>query len=402
MSFEIALSGINAINSQLDTISNNIANTGTYGFKSSRANFASMYAGAQPTGTEVGSLTQSIDIGGGVVTTGRGLDAAIQGRGFFVTRDSSGATLFTRVGIFAVDKEGFVVDGFGRKVQGYAAAQAGALGAMGDITVPTGQIPASASGSVKYVGNLSADWTAPAIAAFDPTVPQSFNASTVTVAYDSLGAQHTVTQYFVRGATNEVNVYLSFDGAPVSVDAGGQPLPTATLAFGSDGQLVSPVGAVPVALGTPAGADPLTVAIDYTGTTQFAGEATTTVNAADGYASGTLIGVQLSEDGAVMAQYSNGQKVRAATIALATFPSENALVPASDTSWTVSNASGDALYFAPGSGMAGKLTPGALEQSNVDMTSELVTLMSAQRNYQANTKVISTENEMVQTLMQAL
>lgn len=394
MSFEIALSGINAINSQLDTISNNIANTGTYGFKSSRANFASMYAGVQPAGAEVGSLTQSIDIGGGVVTTGRGLDAAIQGRGFFVTRDSSGATLFTRVGIFAADKDGFVVDSFGRKLQGYAAGDTDALGAMGDITVPTGQVAARASGGVKYVGNLSADWTPPPVAPFDPAVPQSFNGSMVSVVYDSLGARHTLTQYFVRGATNEVTVHYSFDGSQLPT--------TTTLDFGSDGQLVSPTGPVSHALGTPAGADPLTVAVDYAGTTQFAGEATTTVNAADGYASGTLIGVQLSEDGAVMAQYSNGQKARVATIALATFPNENALVPVSETSWTTSNASGTALYFAPGTGMAGKLTPGALEQSNVDMTSELVTLMSAQRNYQANTKVISTENEMVQTLMQAL
>lgn len=137
MSFEIALSGINAVNSQLNTISNNIANTGTYGFKSSRANFASMYAGTQPTGTEVASLTQSIGTGGSVLTTGRSLDASIQGRGFFVTRDSSGEMLYTRVGIFATDKSGFVVDNFGRKVQGYGAAAAGqALGAMGDLSVP--------------------------------------------------------------------------------------------------------------------------------------------------------------------------------------------------------------------------------------------------------------------------
>lgn len=108
MSYEIALSGINAINTQLETISNNIANTGTYGFKSSRANFAAMYAGTQPTGVEVASLTQSIDIGGGVLTTGRGLDAAIQGRGFFVTRDTAGATLYSRVGIFSTDRKSVV------------------------------------------------------------------------------------------------------------------------------------------------------------------------------------------------------------------------------------------------------------------------------------------------------
>ncbi|MGC3962442.1 MAG: flagellar hook-basal body complex protein [Rhodocyclaceae bacterium] len=142
--------------------------------------------------------------------------------------------------------------------------------------------------------------------------------------------------------------------------------------------------------------------IDYSGTTQFAGEATNTTNAADGYASGTMIGVQITEDGSVMAQYSNGLKQRVGTLALATFPDEGALTQVSDTSWVASNASGTPLYFTPGSGMAGKLTPGSLEQSNVDMTEQLVDLMSAQRNYQANTKVISTQNEMMQTLMQAL
>ena len=121
MSFEIALSGINAINTSLDTISNNIANSGTYGYKSSRANFSSMYAGSQPTGAQIGSVTQSISIGGGVQTTGRGLDASIQGRGFFVTKDATGAEQYTRVGIFSTNKDGYLVDSNGRKVQGYNA-----------------------------------------------------------------------------------------------------------------------------------------------------------------------------------------------------------------------------------------------------------------------------------------
>jgi flagellar hook protein FlgE len=131
MSFNIALSGINAINTELNTISNNIANASTYGFKSSRANFAAMYAGTQSMGTEVSSLTQSIDIGGSVLTTGRNLDASLQGRGFFVTRDISGAEVYTRVGIFSVDKDGYLSDSFGRRVQGYAALEnSTALGAV--------------------------------------------------------------------------------------------------------------------------------------------------------------------------------------------------------------------------------------------------------------------------------
>lgn len=395
MSFTIALSGINAINTELNTISNNIANSSTYGFKSSRANFASMYAGTQPTGTEVSSLTQSIEVGGGVLTTGRGLDASIQGRGFFVARDTSGAEVYTRVGIFSTDKEGYVVDSFNRKVQGYAAVPGtDTLGAMGNLQVPTGQILAQASATLEYVGNLSADWTVPTVAPFDHTDYQSYNGSMVSVVYDSLGVQHSVTQYFVKSGVNQVTAHYTFDGVDQAT--------TTVLDFDTNGRLVAPAGAVPLAFGTPPGAAPLTVDMNYTGTTQSAGEATTSTNRADGYASGTFLGVQLSADGSVLAQYSNGEKQSIGTIALATFPAENSLVPISDTSWTTSSESGAALYFAPGSGMAGTLTPGALEQSNVDMTAQLVNLMSAQRNYQANTKVISAENEMMQTLMQAV
>lgn len=395
MSFNISLSGINAINTELNTISNNIANSGTYGFKSSRANFASMYAGTQPTGTQVSSLTQSIDTGGGVLTTGRGMDASLQGRGFFVTRDTLGAEVYTRVGIFEADKNGYIVDSFGRRVQGYAAVQGtNTLGAMGDLQVATGQIPAQASTTLQYVGNLSADWTVPAVAPFDATDPQSFNGSLVSVVHDSLGVQHSVTQYFVKSAVNQVTVHYSFDGVT-------QPA-TTVLDFGTDGQLVAPAGAVPLAFGTPPGAAPLNIDINYAGTTQTAGEATTSTNTANGYASGTFLGVQLSSDGSVLAQYSNGQKQSIGTIAIATFPAEQQLMSISDTAWTTTSESGTPLYSTPGSGMAGKLTPGSLEQSNVDMTAELVNLMSAQRNYQANTKVISAQNEMMQTLMQAV
>jgi len=395
MSFNIALSGINAINSGLETISNNIANSGTAGFKSGRANFAAMYAGSQPSGVEVGSVTQSIGKGGSALTTGRGMDAAIQGRGFFTTRDSNGATVYSRVGIFNTDKDGFVIDTFGRKAQGYAAVpNSTPLGAMGDLQVPTGQIPAQATGAVKFVGNLSADWPTPSVVPFDPANPATFNSATVSVVHDSLGAKHSVTQYFVRTGSNQVQVHYTFDGA-----AAGAP---ATLTFGPDGKMTAPAAPVPLALGTPPGAQPLNVSLDYAGTTMYAGEAITLANSSDGYASGVMTAVQIAEDGGVIAQYSNGQKQRVGTLAIATFPNEDGLVSMSDTSWAASNSSGTPLYSAPGSGMAGSLTVGAIEQSNVDIAGELVNLMVAQRNYQANSKVISTGNQMMQALLQAV
>lgn len=396
MSFEIARSGINAINNQLNTISNNIANTGTYGFKASRANFASMYAGSQPSGTEVSSLTQTIGVNGGILTTGRDLDVKINGGGFFITRDSTGAEVFTRVGVFSKDKDGFIIDSFNRKVQGYQAIDGStALGALGNLQVATGQAAAVASTSLQFVGNMSADWTTPTVTPFDPADPLSFNSSMLSVVYDSLGVQHTLTQYFVKTDTNEVTVHYVFDGED-------PPVGTQVLSFDTDGTLLSPTSPVTLALGTPDGAEPLEIDINYAGTTQYAGATTTTTNQANGNASGGLSGVQIDDDGSVMALYSNGTKKKVGTIALATFPNEDALVAVSDTSWTASNASGQPLYSIPGVGMAGSLSAGALEQSNVDITSELVNLMSAQRNYQANTKVISTENEMMQTLMQAI
>ena len=396
MSFEIALSGIQAINQQLETTSNNIANAGTYGFKSSRVNFSSMYAGAQATGVEVGSMTQSIGQNGGVMTTGRGMDASIDGRGFFVSRDSQGLMAYSRVGIFSADKEGYLVDSNQRRAQGYAAVVGSAAqGAMGDVKVPTGQIPAAASTKVDYVGNLSADWAPPTVTPLNMANKDSYNMSKQSIVYDSLGTQHTLSQYFVKTGPGAVTVHYSFDGAA--------PSGTANLTFNSVGQLTAPLAPVAFNVATPGnGAAALAINVGYAGTTQFAGEAITTTNSTDGYASGTFVGVELGQDGSVIAKYSNDEQQVVGTLALATFADEGSLTATSDTSWRESSESGVALYGSPGTGLSGKLNTGALERSNVDITSELVGLMTSQRNYQANSKVISTQNTMMQALMQAL
>ncbi|MGI4845376.1 MAG: flagellar hook-basal body complex protein [Janthinobacterium lividum] len=396
MSFNIALSGIQAINEQLEAVSNNIANAGTYGFKSSRANFASVYAGTQANGVEVASLTQNIGLNGSLQTTGRGLDAAIQGRGFFTSRDAQGVMQYTRVGIFNANKDGYLVDAAGRNVQGYGPTVGGVLGVMGDIRIPTGQIAAKASTGVNYVGNLSSDWKQPTTTTFDADDPTSYNMVKQSVLFDSLGNQHTVSQYFVKAATpaNTVKVHYAFDGVASTAT------PT-TLTFDTNGNL--PPSTKSASLTVPApGASALDIVIDYTGTTQFAGEATTTTNRSDGYASGSFVGVELAEDGSVVAKYSNEQQQVVGTLAIATFPDEGSLLQTSDTSWAANNGSGAPLYSTPGIGLAGKLSKGALEGSNVDITSELVGLMTSQRNYQANSKVITAENQMMQALMQAL
>jgi flagellar hook protein FlgE len=394
MSFDIALSGIHAINEQLESVSNNIANASTYGFKSTRANFSSVYAGTSANGVEIGSLTQSISQNGSTQTTGRGLDAAIDGRGFFVARDPQGGMTYTRVGIFSTDTKGYLIDSNGKLVQGYGPAKGGALGAMGDIQVPTGQIAASPTTSIAFVGNLSADWTVPATA-FDATKSSTYNMVKQSIAYDSLGQQHTVSSYFVKTADSTVDVYYAVGTAT--------PAKGATLTFDGKGALTSTTpAAINVAIPAAGGAAAGSVTIDYTGTTRFAGEATTTTNRSDGYASGAFVGVELASDGSLVAKYSNDQQQVVGTLAIATFANEGALQSISDTSWTANANSGLALYNTPGVGLSGKLVTGSLEGSNVDVTTELVGLMTSQRNYQANSKVLTTENQMMQALMQAL
>jgi flagellar hook protein FlgE len=383
MSFDIALSGIQAINEQLNTVSNNIANAATYGFKSGRANFSSVYAGTQANGVEVGSITQNIGQNGSTTTTGRALDAAIDGTGFFVARDPQAGMTYSRVGIFSTDTSGFLIDSFGKRVQGYGKSTSGTLGAMGDLQVPTGQIPAVPTKNINYVGNMSADWKTPATA-FDSTKAGSYNMVTQSVVFDSLGSQHTVSEYYVKKDASTVDVYYGIDGGAVPTTPG------TSLKFDNGGQLISG-GSATLAIPAAGGAAAGSVGIDYTGTTLFAGDA-----------SGAFVGVSLAGDGSLVAKYSNNQTQVVGTIAIATFANQGALTSISDTSWTANADSGAALYNAPGVGLSGKLSTGALEGSNVDITSELVGLMTSQRNYQANSKVLTTESQMMQSLMQAL
>lgn len=396
MSFNIALSGIQAINEQLNTLSNNIANAGTYGFKSSRANFSSVYAGDMANGVQVGSLTQDIGKNGSLQTTGRGLDAAILGRGFFTSRDAQGVVSYSRVGIFSTNADGYLIDATGKRVQGYGPTTNGVMGAMGDIEIPTGQIPAKATTRATYTGNMSADWPEKDPADFDMNDASTYNMVKQSVVYDSLGTQHTVSQYFLKTDDDTVTVRYSINGAAPTAAQ------THQLSFETNGQLTAASGTGPALTFTPDGATAVNFSFDYTGTTKFAGEATTTTNRPNGYASGTFVGVELSENGSIVAKYSNEQQQVVGTVAIATFPDEGSLVPTSDTTWIANANSGAPLYSTPGVGLAGKLSKGALEGSNVDITSELVGLMTSQRNYQANSKVITAENQMMQSLMQAL
>lgn len=410
MSFDIALSGIQAIDQQLDQISNNIANSGTYGFKSSRDNFAALYAdGGTANGTNIGSTSQSMGVTGGLVNTGDKLNAAINGAGFFVVKTAQGALNYTRVGLFGTDTSGYVIDPSGNRVQGNSVTPPSTtLGPVGDIKVPTGQIPAVASTAMSTVANMSADWTtttgwvtpvpadpAAGTAAIDAAGYNSLKTSSLT---DSLGVQHTLTQYFVKTGVTTVDVHYVVDGT----ELGSSP---ATLTFDSNGQLVTPNATTPAAplaiTGLSDGASDMAVSLDYTGTTQFSGTASATVTP-NGYASGSYRGIEIGADGSVIATYSNNQQQVVGNLTVATFANVNGLQPVDNTSWAATTTSGAANNVNAGVGSAGTLTVESLEQSNVDITSELVSLMTSQRNYQANSKVIQTEDTMLQSLMQAL
>jgi flagellar hook protein FlgE len=400
MSFNIALSGIQAVNEQLNSISNNIANASTYGYKAQRANFASMYAGSQPTGVQVGSTTQNIGLTGGVLSTGRSLDASINGRGFFVSKTGSGETVYSRVGIFTKDGSDFLVDSAGRRVQGNQLTPGvESDGVPGDIKVPTQTLQAKATTAIDFSANLSADWKKPTVA-FNAAAPDpaSYNMTKVTLAFDSQGKSHTISQYFARTAddANSVKVYTLVDGkAPTA----GTDI---ELKFDANGKLTNSPTTLDMKF-TPAPAAEVAIKLDYLGTTFQAGEATTSVNIADGYTTGQYVGVELASDGKVIAKYSNGEQQAVGQIKLATFSNEDALIPVSDTSWTADGADiGTVSLDNPGASVAGSLSTATLEGSNVDITSELVGLMGSQRNYQANSKVITTENQMLQSLMQAM
>ena len=205
MSYEIAATGLNAVNEQLDGISNNIANAGTVGYKSMTTQFSAMYAGSQAMGVSVAGTAQSISRGGSLVSTGNALDLAINNDGFFVTCDSAGNISYTRAGSFETDKNGYIVNASGAYLQGYPVDDTGTLqtGTVTDIQIKTGNIPAQASSSLTFTANFDAsdDAIDRTTVPFDATNSSSYTDSYTTTVYDSLGNEHSVCQYFTKPAT---------------------------------------------------------------------------------------------------------------------------------------------------------------------------------------------------------
>lgn len=393
MSFSIGLSGLRAVNQELSVISNNVANASTAGFKSSRAEFAAIYGGGQAGGVEMNNVSQNFDRNGDVTRTGRGLDLAISGSGFFVLKDSNGQTSYTRAGMFQRDPNNYLTTASGTRLQGYTTNDAGELqsGVVGDIQVKAGSLPAKPSDKLEFVANLKADAGVIDQTAhpFDPAKSDSFSYSQSSKVYDSLGVEHTVTQYFVKTADNAWQVNYAFNGTKT-----GTPV---TLEFNTNGTLKSPTTS-PVLDLIPPGAEKISLQVDIARVSQYASDFNATRNQSNGYAAGDLTGVRVDADGGVYATFTNGQSLLQGQVVMANFTNPNGLLQTNNTTWQQSFSSGQPVLGAPGTGTMGSLTAGAYEGSNVDLTGELVSLMTSQRNYQANAKTISSADKMTQVL----
>ncbi|EPS8492694.1 flagellar hook protein FlgE [Yersinia enterocolitica] len=409
MSFSIANTGLSAVTEQLNTISNNIANSGTKGFKSGRTEFASMYAQSQPLGVAVSGVSQSISKNGSLDKTGINTDLAIAGSGFFVVKDSAGDTAYTRAGMFSTDNNGNLISSSGMKLQGYPADAAGNLqtGVVTDLQINNAGLAAKATGKITLAANLQASSKKPTVATFSPTNKDSYNFMEQTTVYDSLGNKHSLVHYFTKKASTPASTSTSTPAASnwkVNYVLDGKKLPTKhDLTFDTSGKLTNTTTLAPLA-GKFSQSDVAgyNIAVDYTGTTQFDGSFATASKKSDGYTAGIKNGERIEGDGSVYATFSNGERMLQGKLVLANFANPNGLATQNGTTWSETGKSGAALLGVPGSGLLGNIETGALESSNVDLTAELVGLMTAQRNYQANTKIISTNDSMMNALFQVL
>lgn len=401
MGFGQGLSGLNAASQELDVIGNNIANSGTVGFKASSATFADVYANSKVgLGVQVASIDQRFTVGN-ISSTGNQFDMAIDGaKGLFRVQDPSGNILYTRNGQFFADKDNYIVNAQGHRLTGYGVNGTDLVPVM----VPVGNIPPQATDSVTVKTNLdaNADVISPIDTPFNPEVPESFTHMLPISVYDSLGNAHQLNQYFVKreGTTTESSwhVYYRLNGAPISVPTDDAP---AELTFSDNGLLIGG-NTLDLEISNPGGANSpasdLIISMNYNGSTQFGGEFTPNFTQT-GYATGDYAGMSIAADGAIVANYTNGKTQSMGYIALADFNNLQGLQPVGGNAWVETGASGGPVVGRPGTNGLATLKGQAVEESNVDMSQELVNMIIAQRTYQANAQTIKTQDQVLQTLI---
>ncbi|HUX30037.1 MAG TPA: flagellar hook protein FlgE [Thiobacillus sp.] len=402
MSFQQGLSGLNAAAKNLDVIGNNVANTGTVGFKQSQAQFADVYANSLTgagganigIGTKVAQVSQQFTQGN-ITATNNPLDMAINGGGFF-RMDNNGEVTYQRNGQFQLDRMGFIVNPTGAKLTGYTANASGALstGAPAPLNINAADLSPQITSEVNAVVNLDSGSVEPVTIPFDMNNPTAFNNSTAVSVYDSLGNAHTLQTFYVKSAPGTWEVHASLDGDAASS--------IGTLSFDTNGLIDTTATTMPFSVGPltlDTGAADLSFDLDFTGSTQFGSVFSVNTLNQDGYASGRLASFNIGADGMVLGRYTNGQSAVLGQVVLANFANPNGLQPLGNNMWAETSTSGSALVGTPDSGNLGVLQSLAVEDSNVDLTAELVNLITAQRAYQANAQTIKTQDAVMQTLV---
>lgn len=394
---------------------------------------------------------------GNINYTQNSLDLAINGSGFFRT-SNNGDISYTRAGYFGTDREGYIVNNFGHNLQGYGVDANGNLqnGIISNLRVETASQAPRATGTITQPFNLNSTESVPVLrqsaydlsiagavdpdnptqaeidtalaaanATFSPTDPTSYNRSTSVNIYDAQGNAHSFTQYFVKTGANSWDVKILVDGRNPLDPASTQPL-SAAVTFDAAGKLqaidpnglsaglsLDPDGSINMNGWIPAAptnaegttwaangsAASAAVKFDFRGSTQFNSTFAVASLNQDGYSTGELSGLEIDETGVLFARYTNGQTKVQGQLVLANFANMQGLTPVGKTAWVQSSASGEPVIGTPMSGTLGSLQSGALEDSNVELSDQLVNLIVAQRNYQANAKTIETESAITQTII---
>lgn len=421
MSFNISLSGLNAAQKDLDVTGNNIANASTIGFKQSRAEFADVFSNSvfANTKTQVGSGVNTSAVSqqfaqGALQSTSNSLDLAIKGDGFFVLSPSATSLerTYTRAGAMQVNDAGYVTNSNGDYLQVYQVNTDGTPKAVSLDSTTALQIP-TVAGQPKPTTTVTAGLNLPASASvntftFDPSDSTTYNASTSAVIYDSLGQSHTMTQYYVKTATSATDstwrAYLYVDGTAADVADPVTGLKGTDLTFDTTGTLTSPIPAQittdQMTMFTNGADQTQTVNLKFNPVTQYASSFQVTSMAQDGATVGQLTNVSIGNDGVVAATYSNGTTTKLGMVALAKFSNPQGLTQVGDTSWKESQDSGSATPGVPNTGTYGSINSSALESSNTDLSAELVDLIAAQRNYQANSRALEVNSSLQDTILQ--
>jgi flagellar hook protein FlgE len=438
MSFNIGLSGLYAANKSLDVTGNNIANVATVGFKSSRAEFADQYAQSirgTSGGTDVGSgvttaaVTQNFTQGSLTTGTGRDLDLAINGNGFFMV-SNNGEKLYTRAGNFHTDSSGNIIDTNGNNLQGFGVDANGNVktGVLTNLKVDTSNMAPKSTTSITISSNLDSSKEINTAAAFDPSKVETYDLTYSTKIYDSQGNEHTLDQYFRKTGLNAWDMYTMIDGRSIddptktapdvtklTFDSAGNlqtspaPTSTANVEVNTDGTFnvanwipgqSKTVGSTTTWAANGAAATAGGMKLDMLATTQTNAAGGAIAKKQDGTYTGQISAMNVDATGNLFATYTNGQSRVIGQVALTSFANVQGLAPAGGTMWRETYASGIPVTGAPESGTLGNITGSALEESNVDLTTELVQLIKAQSNYQANAKTISTESTIMQTTIQ--